>query len=406
MITCGVDPSRGSFSVSFVENMIEFDYREYENSPRGFERFMKSIKPLKSTPKVCIEGYGDFAKQLAIYLKTKKVSVYEINPRMSTRLKESMTEHKTDHIDAFSCSLFPYFRNDLKELTLDMRIEGLKNLCRLYIKVRKQVTQLKNQLHAALNQSFGPVYKNFFRKLNNTSINFYIQYGSYEEIEKASVEDIHKTLKEGGSCMYKGKYGYKRARDIKEIVEELNYHNLIEFARIQSEVIKAYAKMLLSVEEQKKKIKESIVKYVREYFPDYRKYFADIKGMSELQFAQLISEVRDINNFRNDAHLASYCGQSPRTYQSASTNKTKTKRNYNRYLAHLIHMITCENIKKGGRFYEEYLRMQVKYSKKLRAMKNIKRKIVRLIYYKLKDYMSYLNHEKDIDIKEVMLNVA
>jgi len=48
--------------------------------------------------------------------------------------------------------------------------------------------------------------------------------------------------------------------------------------------------------------------------------------------------------------------------------------------------------------------MQIKYSKKLRAMKNIKRKIVRLLYYKLKDYMTYLKHEKDI--KEVMLNVA
>lgn len=404
MITCGVDPSRESFSVSFVENMIEFDYKKYENSPRGFEQFIKSIKPLKNTPKVCIEGYGDFAKQLAIYLKTKKVSVYEINPKMSTRLKESMTEHKTDHIDAFSCSLFPYFRNDLKELTLDMRIEGLRNLCRLYIKVSKQVTQLKNQLHAALNQNFGPLYKKFFRKLNNTSINFYIQYGSYEEIEKASVEEIHKTLKEGGSCMYKGRYGKKRAEEIKEIVKELNYHPLLEFGRIQSEVIKAYAKMLLIVEEQKKKIKESIVKYIKKFFPDYKKYFVGIKGMSELQFAQLISEVRDINKFRNDAHLASYCGQSPRTYQSASSNKTRTKKNYNRYLAHLIHMVTCENIKKGERFYEEYTRMQIKYSKKLRAMKNIKRKIVRLLYYKLKDYMSYLNHDKGI--KRVMLNVA
>jgi transposase len=404
MITCGVDPSRESFSVSFVENMIEFDYKKYENSPRDFYQFIKNIKPLESTPKVCIEGYGDFAKQLALYLKNNAIEVYEINPKMSTRLKESMTEHKTDHIDAFSCSLFPYFRNDLKELTLDMRIEGLKNLCRLYIKLRKQVTQLKNQLHAALNQNFGPVYKNFFRKLNNTSINFYIQYGSYEEIEKASVEDIHKTLKKGGSCMYKGRYGYNRAGDIKEIVKELNYHPLLEFGKIQSEVIKAYAKMLLTVKKQKKKIKDSIVKYIKEFFPDYKKYFVDIKGLSELQFAHLISEVRDINKFRNDAHLASYCGQSPRTYQSASDNKTKTKRNYNKYLAHLIHMITCENIKKSGRFYEEYNLMQIKYSKKLRAMKNIKRKIVRLLYYKLKDYMSYLNFKNDI--KKVMLNVA
>lgn len=390
MITCGIDPSRKNFSVSFVENMIEFDYKEFENSPAGYEKFMKRIKPLKYTPKVCIEGYGDFAKQLGMYLKNKEISVYEINPKMSSRLKESITEHKTDHIDAFSCSLFPYFRNDLNELTLDMRIEGLKNLSRLYAKVRKQVTKLKNQLHAALNQNFGPVYKNFFSKFNNTSINFYIQYASYEDIEKASVDEIHNVLKKGGSCMYKGKYGKSRAESIKEIVEELNYHSLIEFTRIQSEVIKSYAKMLLSVKKEKKKIRDSIERYIKGHFPDYSKFFSDLKGMTELQFAQLISEIRDIGNFKNDAHLASYCGQSPRTYQSAFNNKTKTKRNYNRYLAHLIHMITCDNVKKGGRFYEEYKLMRKRYSKKLRAMKNIKRKIVRILYYKLRDYMDYL----------------
>jgi len=403
MITCGIDPSRGSFSVSFVENMTEFDYKEYENSPVGFEQFIERIKPLKSAPTVCIEGYGDFAKQLAIYLKTKTIKVCEINPKMSSRLRESITEHKTDHIDAFTCSLFPYFRNDLKELTLDMRMEGLRNLCRLYTKASKYVTKLKNQLHAAMSQNFGSVYKMFFGKFNSTSIHFYVQYGSYEEIERASVAEIHKALKEGGSCMYKGKYGGERAEEIKEIVKRLNYHPLLEFGKIQSEVIKSYAKMLLSVMEQKKKIKDSIVKYVRRSFPDYRRYFSDIKGITELRFAQLISEIKDINNFRSDSHLVSYSGQSPRIHQSASISKTKTKRDYNRYLAHLIHMITCENIRKGERFYEPYTRMKRKYSKKLRAMKNIKRKIVRLLYYKLKDYTTYLKQEKNI--KKVILNV-
>ncbi|MCK4233411.1 transposase [candidate division WOR-3 bacterium] len=404
MITCGVDPSRGSFSVSFVENMTEFEYKEYENSPRGFEQFIKKIKPLKSAPTVCIEGYGDFAKQLAMYLKTETIKVCEINPKMSNRLKGSITEHKTDHIDAFTCSLFPYFRDDLKELTLDIRMEGLRNLCRLYTKVSKQVTKSKNQLHAALNQNFGPVYKKFFNNLNPTSINFYVQYGSYEEIEEASVADIHKALKKGDSCIYKGKYGRKRAKEIKEAVKRLNYHPLLEFGRMQSEVIKSYAKMLLIVMEQKNEIKDRIVKYVGKSFPDYKSYFEGIKGISELRFAQLISEIKDINNFRSDSHLASYSGQSPRIHQSASISKTRTKRDYNRYLAHLIHMITCENIRKGGRFYDVYTQMKGKYSKKLRAMKNIKRKIVRLLYYKLKDYMTYLKQEKNV--KKDILNVS
>ena len=76
MITIGIDPSRKSFSASFTENMIEFDYQEHENSPEGFEKVLRSIQSLKSVPVVCIEGYGDFAKQLAIYLKYHNLRIY------------------------------------------------------------------------------------------------------------------------------------------------------------------------------------------------------------------------------------------------------------------------------------------------------------------------------------------
>ena len=404
MVTCGVDPCRERFSVSFVENMVEFDYQEYENSPQGFEQFVERLKPLNSSASVCIEGYGDFGKQLAMHLKGKNIRVYEINPKMSKRLKESITEHKTDHIDAFSCSLFPYIRNDLKELTLDMGIEALRNLCRLHLKISKQVVRLKNQLHAALNQSFGPVYKRFFSDLSATSMQFYVHYASYEEIDEASVSDIHTVLKKGGSCMYKGNYGAKRVAHIKEIVSHIHYHPLRAFAEMQSEVIKSYAQMLLIAIEQEKKAKKSIETYVKRMFPHYKRYFTDIKGVTALQFARLVSEIKDINNFRNDACLASYSGQSPRLHQSAGSKKTKPKRDYNRYLAYVIHMICCSNITKGRRFHAEYTRMKGKYSRKLRAMKNIKRKMVRILYFKLKAYMSDLKQKEPT--QEAIINVT
>ena len=390
MITIGIDPSRKSFCASFTENMIEFDYQEHENSPRGFEKVLKKIKSFKTDPVICIEGYGDFAKQLAIYLKSHNIKVYEINPKKSSRLKESITEHKTDHIDAFTCSLFPYFNKNLEDLSIDMRIEGLKNFCRLYTKTSKSVTKFKNQLHAALNQSFGQVYKEFFKKFNKTSLNFFIQFGSFEEIENASVEEIHNCLKKSGSCMYKGNNGRKLSNKIKEIVDKMNYHPLIEFEGIQSEVVKSYSKILLSIQKNVESIKKSIEKYVNNYFPSFQDIFSDLKGISSLQFGRMISEIRDINMFKTEAKLAAYCGQAPRRFQSGENDKELKRNSYNRHLAHIIHMIGCSNIRKGDRFYNDYCEMKKKYNKKLRALKNIKRKIIRLLFYKLKYYMEQL----------------
>jgi len=403
MKTCGVDPSRGVIGASFVENMIEFDYQEYENSPKGFKKFVKKIKFQESISKVCIEGYGDSAKQLAIYLKAEGLKVYEINPLMVSRLRDSMTEHKTDHIDAYTCALFPYLRTDLKELTLDVGIEGLRNLSRLYEKISKQVTQLKNQLHAALNQGFGPVYKKMFEKFNKTSITFYIKYSSYEEIDKSSVSEIHNTLKLGGSCMYKGKHGLKKAKRIKEIIKEINYSTLNVFMKMQSQVIKSYGKILLSVIEEKERVKREIEEYVRMSFPDFKEYFGGIKGLTDLEFGRLISEIKDINKYKKDSHLASYAGQSPKQFQSASMNKPKDKRRYNRHLAHIIHQLTCDNIREGTKFYEDYIEMKKRYSKKLRAMKNIKRKMVRFLFYDLKQYAEHL---KEISKNGEILHVA
>ena len=390
MITIGIDPSRKNFSASFTENMVEFDYQEHENSPEGFKRILQSIRSLRSSPVICIEGYGDFAKQLSMYLKYHNLKVCEINPKKSNRLKESITEHKSDHIDAYSCSLFPYFSKDLEDLNVDMRIEGLKNLCRLYNKSSKIAAKLKNQLHAALNQNFGQTYKRFFKRINKTSLNFFIDFGSFEEIAEAPVEQIHKSFKKGGSCMYKGKHGRKISEQIKEMVDNMGFFPLIEFGRIQSDVIKSYAKMLISVKENVESIRANIIRYVDRYFPDFEGYFADLKGVSHLQFARLVSEIRNIKIFKTEAKLAAYSGQSPRRFQSGCNERDLKKNSYNRHLAHIVHMIACSNIRKGDRFYETYLQMKKKYHKDLRALKNIKRKIVRLLYFKLKDYMNQL----------------
>jgi hypothetical protein len=48
--------------------------------------------------------------------------------------------------------------------------------------------------------------------------------------------------------------------------------------------------------------------------------------------------------------------------------------------------------------------MKKKYNKKLRALKNIKRKIIRLLFYKLKYYMKQL--EKKHALKGSFFNAA
>jgi len=390
MFTCGIDPSRGKLAVSFIQDLKEFKYLEYENSFRGFQEFRKQLLKLNEKPLICIEGYGDFARNLALYLKEHLFIVYEINPKMSSRLKESMTIHKTDHIDSFTCGLFPFIRDDLKELHINKKIEGLKNLTRQYQKLSKISTSLKNQMHAALNQAFGPIYKEFFTYLNQTSLTFFSNYGSFKEIEKADEKAIHLGMTTDRCHKYKGRYGLERAKQIKNIVMNLNYCLLEDFEKIQSASIKRHAKTLLSIIKQKEEMKADIEALVKELFPDYKNYFEDVNGVTSLQFGALISEIKDIDNFSSDAKLACYSGQGIARNQSSNMDKHKKNRNYNRNLAKIIHFLALNNISKNGKYFSLYKERKSIYNKKLRALKSIKRKIVRLIYYRLKAYKSFL----------------
>lgn len=386
MKSCGIDPSRSNFAVSYVEDMREFDYQEYENSFSGFNEFLRNIKKFSPDLRICIEGYGDQAKMLSLFLKEHSFKVFEVSPYQNARIKEGITEDKTDHIDSFSCALFPFFRTDMKELSLDKNLEGLKNMTRAYGKLEKHVVQLKNQLHAALNQNYGILYKKFFPAISETSLNFFIEYPSLKSLSEAGVDEIYEVLKKGRSNMYKGPHGRKKALKIKEFVSGQTCYEMEPFTSLQAKVIQSLAQALKGMLRAKAGIKKVISEYTKKMFPGIQNHCCELKGMTYFVLGKFLAETGGISNFESDDKLASYAGQAPRIFQSAGMKRTKKSRRHNRELSHLIHMITCMNIRKGFRFHDMYEENKGKYTSKLAAMKPIKRKIVRIVYYMLKSY--------------------
>lgn len=394
MKVCGIDPGRRILSVSYVEDMEERYYREYENTWAGYKELEEDLRE-RGIKLVCIEGHGDSSRQAAVYLEGKGFEIYEINPSKLKRLKESMTENKTDHIDAFTCAMFPFIRKDMNALSLDPEVQGLKRLTRLYEKISKQIVSFKNQLHAELHQSFGSKYKKVFTSINRTSLGFFMRFSTPEDVVGADVEEIYEALKGGGSCMYKGGYGVRKAERIKEVLTEGYDEGLKELTDIEGVVIRSICKVLLRLMEEKDRIKREIEGYVNRLYPGYKEYFRGIKGLTPLRFGQVMGEIQDIRRFPDDGHLASYSGQAPVKEQSSSKSRMKNKRKYyNRHLAHVIHQIACSNVKKGSRYYEEYQEGKRRYRRRLRALKNIKRKIVRLIYHGLVNYTKSLSEQE------------
>lgn len=381
MITCGVDPSRGSLAISLVEDRKEIDYFEVKNDGQGHAQFLKNLKQHMPMPGVYIEGHGDFAKRFALFCDSNNVQLYEINPLKARRLKESITVEKSDHIDARVAALMPFNNEDMHKMRISLRAEGLKKMAREYESISNDSTSYKNRLHAHLNQNYGQMYKKFFKKFSNCALHFFIEYSDPGKLYSATVAEIHEVLKRSGSRYYIGRNGLKKAMDIKSIISKECPESYDYYTEATSGIISATAGIIMQLELQKNRLSSEMAAYTEKYYPGFLKVFKEkFSSIGAIQLAQLLGELGPISKYENDGHLAAYAGQASRTMQSANQTKNVRRKGYNRSLARVVHCIALNNTRKNCIFHEYYEEKKKRFAKKLRALKSVKRVVCKIIF--------------------------
>ncbi len=395
MITCGIDPSRGNLAVSFVKDRDEIDYFEVENDGQGHLKILKKLKGYLPLPGVCIEGHGDFAKRFALFCNSNNIELYEINPLKAKKLKESITWDKSDHIDAFISALMPFNNKHLSEMRVSLKGEGLNKLSRGYETISKDAAAYQNIFHAYLNQNYGPVYKKFFKRASMACLNFFIEYSTPQKLAKASVSEIHETLKLSGSKFYCGKNGLKKSQDIKRIIEKECPMEHEYFTAATGSMICATANIITQLLVQKKAMREEIGRYIAKHYPGYLEAFKEkFSSFGIIHLSQILGETGSILKFETHGNLASYGGQASRNMQSAKQSKKVRRQGYNRHLAKAIHNVALNNCKKGCCFYDYYEDRKKRFARKLRALKSVKRVVCKIIF----ETMQQLEAKEKINI--------
>ena len=380
MNTCGIDPSRANLAISIIEGRKETDYFEIENSKKGYQKFIEKVN-ISTLLGVYIEGHGDFAKRFALFCNQKHIRLYEINPLKAKKLKETITWDKSDHIDAFVAALMPFNNPNISPMNISLKHEGLKKITREHEKMGKDLTVYKNRFHAYLNQNYGPLYKKFFKKVSLTALHFFINFSGPKELKNATLKEVVNVLKESGARYYMGENGLKKAKEIKKLINEENPDDYDCFTSSTSITIKATANIIMQFLMQKEMLKEEIQKYIDKYFPGYLETFKKkFDAFGIINLAQIVSETGPISKFKDDGHLASYCGQASRNMQSAKVIKRAKRNGYNRHIARGIQTIALNNSMRNRMFYEYYEEKKKYFSKKLRALKSVKRIICTMIF--------------------------
>lgn len=292
---CGIDVSKNKSTVCILDKdrqvVKEF---EVEHTKDGFETLKKHLT--KDT-KIALEVTGNYSKVVYNNLVDEYDVCYVDGAQMSNIAKYHSPAMKNDKIDAQLLAKALSFPDLLKVNPL--RVNELKDLSKLYQKVRKQLIMHKLMFKDQINILF-PEIESLMKSSGNVGIAILLlKYPTPQELasldEKVILLEMKKDMGKGA-----GNFTLEKAYLIKELalrsVGDSNYPTCYFKYTIQT---------LLYFLSLQKEIKKSLEIALRKtpYFALVEKFGFDVVSVSIL-----VGEVDDVRRFSSYKKFVSYCG--------------------------------------------------------------------------------------------------
>lgn len=326
-----------------------------------------------------------------IDLKAFNTQSVVVDPKKTKRFHDVFAEDKNDQIDAY------YIADYLRVGHYSIGIVRQEN----YIALQR-LTRSRYEIVQSLVRAKQHFIENLYYKLNklvisdelNTSI-----FGSTmmqlltedlttDDLLNISINDLTDYLAEHG----RGRFADPEAlaKTIQKAVwssyrlDKVVANSVDAVLSVYAEEIKAFQKMI-------KDLDKSIEKVVK--VTDDEQILRSIPGIGPVYAAGILAEIGQIDRFDNEAKLAKYAGLSWREKQSGSytSDNTPLKRTGNTYLRY--YLVEAANLVRThdpvfGEYYQRKYK-KVKHTPSKRALVLTARKLIRVIYFLLKNHQIY-----------------
>ena len=365
---CGIDISKNKSNVCILDNdkkvVNEF---EIEHNKEGFEKLKQH---LTKDIKIGMEVTGNYSKAIYNYFK-KEYDVYYFDSVMLNNFaKLHSPTIKNDKVDAKLIAIF--LSLGYKSIN-PIRVNELKDLCKLYQKTVVQLTKYKCMFKDQLNIIFPELEKYTGAKSNKAFSYLLLKCPTPKDITNASLEEVYKALTE--NLKVTGRYTLEFANKIKILAS-----NSIGDSEYPTTCFKYTIKIMLFYQYQVEEIKRSIEQGLMK--TRYYKLINEI-GYNIISLAIIVSEVGDIRRFSNHKKFVGYCGLGITQKQSGSSvNKRSfvTKRGSG-ILRHMFYMLTLVHLRNKTQFYEFYSRLKNRGKHSKQCIMATARKLAIKAYY-------------------------
>ena len=384
----GIDTHKYSHTVSVInydtDKILTFSF---ENTPEHFESALGCILEVTENESLIfgLEDVKSVGFMFSEFLDERDYIVHHVNPALADYLRRSSPNYKkSDDYDAYCVARV--LKDNHKELPIFKHKDEqeLFSNIRLLTNLRNMLSNQKSINYRVLHQQLEkvyPGYEKYFCNLQTKSAQaFYKQFPSPRHLDGYTTDQLVQEMKQLTRIFRKSTaekilmsiHANKAAH--RSIYIEESIVTLIEtIQRTTDEIISIESKLEVLIHETGLKLQT-------------------IPNISTATAGRLISEIGDINRFRNEKQLAKFCGIAPVSLGSGGKDRDFASKTGNRKLRSTFYFLAVGMISADIHSNAKQPQFRTFYEKKLKEGKSksqalvcIMRQLVRIIFIMMRD---------------------
>lgn len=392
----GIDISKDSFDFCFIDsNEKLLDKDHYLMNHKDFTKLGNMLSSFsKDEILICIEATGIYHLNLLSYLLESDLNVCVINPLFVNAFTKSITirKTKTDSKDAHTIALFTKRNSSTLRLSNLTDLETIKPIIREKEKLTNQISAIKTDIKALVNQLFPEMLKNT-NIFSKSSLNLLLQAPSKRVIRNLKEKKIASLLNKDNQRGAKARIS---ASDILSLAKNSIGINNPSLEKILISKIKQLEFLQIQMDEYIQMIEE----FVDEHHNDDIELLTSIAGVGKDSASSFLTEIGDISNFETHKQIIAYMGTDPAVYQSGTSVNIRgsiSKRGNSHLRRTIWHMARAATV------WNETLKSY--YDKKRNEGKTFKQsviavanKLIRIIFSMLKNRTKFESNYSNLAV--------
>lgn len=368
-VAVGVDPSRFALQLAILAPHSTSEKR-IPLTPAS----LRSIDGLLDARQVRIGIEGSFTCGALVLLHWLRqgYDVREVNPQVSKRLRECLTEAHTDRSDAKGLAWSVRVHPHLSKVCLTPKTAAWKRLAGARDRLVKTRTALYNRLHASLAESYGGLYKALFKDLTTKkALSFFREFPTLNDAV-AGLAHVQELAGEGKATVVKEAGIWEEGPCLNALRIEVRL--LINLLFVYREAVDELERRMEELSRSDPAVGQLLT----------------ISGIGTVTALTILGYSGDFSRFASKDAYTAYCGLAPTIRQSGQGRaRAKPRQRYKRVLKAAFMQLALTRLRENPESRAYYDREREEGKSHWAALRALARQLAKVVYRMMTEETPY-----------------